>query len=78
MDCEKFLFSGHALQRMFERRIPQDEVERIAREGEIVEAYPQDIPYSSQLILGFVGDRPIHVVAGYEEAEKRCIISDSV
>lgn len=31
--------------------------------GETIESYPEDIPYSSRLILGWSGARPIHVVA---------------
>jgi len=30
--------------------------------GSIVEHYPEDTPFPSQLTLGWVGQRPVHVV----------------
>ena len=30
--------------------------------GEVISEYPDDVPFPSCLILGFVGTRPIHVV----------------
>lgn len=55
-------YSRHALDRMFQRGISPEMVERIAQEGCIIATYPDDKPYPSKLILGFDGGRPIHIV----------------
>jgi len=47
---------------MFERRIGRDDVLAVVEGGRAVEDYPDDKPYPSRLMLGFRGDRPIHVV----------------
>lgn len=52
----------HALQRMFEREISHDDVLICLKSGEVIEDYPEDEPYPSQLILGWSGSRPIHTV----------------
>ena len=39
--------------------------EKIAA-GEVIEEYPDDAPFPSRLVLGFPGERPIHVVAADE------------
>lgn len=31
--------------------------------GEVIESYPNDLPYPSKLMLGWRGNRPLHVVA---------------
>ncbi len=50
---------------MFERRISEENVGDGLKNGIIVEDYPDDTPYPSRLVLGWVGERPIHVVTAY-------------
>ena len=52
MDCEKISFSGHAVQRMFERGIGKEAVIGVIRTGEVIVSYPDDYPYPSFLMLG--------------------------
>lgn len=52
----------------FQRRISEDDVRHVLATGEVVEDYPNDIPYPSRLVRGWCGSRPIHVVAA-ENAE---------
>lgn len=59
----KLFFSGHANERMIERRIPPEIVRHIVQTGQIVIDYPEDRPYPSRLLLGWEGIRPIHVVS---------------
>jgi len=59
---------------MFEREISDQEVLKVIREGEVIEEYPNDEPYPSMLILGFVNDRPIHVVLAVNEEESMGIV----
>jgi len=35
----------------------------VVESGEVLEVYPEDTPFPSRLLLGFTGNRPIHVVA---------------
>ena len=53
----------HALQRMRERGIARADVFALFQGGAVIENYPDDTPYPSGLVLGYVGDRPLHVVA---------------
>jgi len=40
--CDRLVFSGHAVQQMFYRRISRDDVRSAITYGEIVEEYPKD------------------------------------
>jgi len=71
---QRLLFSGHAIQRMFQRGISEVEVRLVLSEGETIADYPDDTPYPSRLVLGFAEGRPIHVVAANDEARATCII----
>jgi hypothetical protein len=62
IDCASFKFSGHAIRRMFERQVMPYHVTEAVNNGEIIADYPHDTPYPSVLILGWVTQRPLHVV----------------
>ncbi len=62
MNNPKTIFRVHAVQRMFERSIPAKKVLDAIESGEIIEDYSAEMPEPSQLILGFQGKRPFHVV----------------
>jgi hypothetical protein len=47
---------------MFQRRISAKDVRQVLKTGEVIESYPDDIPYPSCLVLGWRGERPLHVV----------------
>jgi hypothetical protein len=53
----------HAVQRMFERKIALTSVSHTVRSGETIEDYSAEMAQPGQLILGFQGKRPLHVVA---------------
>ena len=57
MPGNRLIFSVHAVKRMFERRIRHEDVREIVRNGRTIEEYPDDTPYPSRLIMGWVGDR---------------------
>lgn len=63
----KLLISGHALRRMVERSISPDVVRSIVEAGTVIIEYPDDKPYPSRLLLGWDGERPVHVVAAHEQ-----------
>lgn len=74
MECKEVKFSGHAIQRMFERKLDKQAVIEVIRSGEIIAEYPNDVPYPSYLILGFVDGKPLHVVVGFNKHNKFCYI----
>lgn len=63
------VYRVHAVQRMFERGIYEEDVSLVLRTGETIEDYPDDSPYPSRLTLGWVGRRPIHLVTATSERE---------
>jgi hypothetical protein len=42
--------------------------------GETIEEYPEDVPYPSRLVLGSIGNRPIHVVAADNRKVEETIV----
>lgn len=74
MDFSRIIFSGHAVQRMFSRGISSDEVNDVIQKGEKIAEYPDDIPYPSCIMLGFVRDIPVHVVLGIDREQKTGIV----
>lgn len=55
------IFPSYVLKRMIERGISVEEVRDVLENGEVIEQYPADEP-PRYLVLGWNGDRPIHVV----------------
>lgn len=74
MEYEKVIYRVHAIQRMFERNITEEDVSMALKTGETVEIYPDDFPYPSQLIMAWVNGKPLHVVVAYNETEHMSII----
>ncbi len=70
----KITYRVHAVRRMFERRITDADVAKLLTEGEEIAAYPDDQPYPSRLLLGWRGNRPLHVVAAYNAAYNEAIV----
>lgn len=68
MDCKNLVFSRHAIQQMFLRKISKNEVRTVVAYGEVIDERTDDTPFPSYLLLDFVGGRPIHVVFSYDEA----------
>ena len=68
------VFRVHALQRMFERRITEEDVRYVLGTGETIEEYHDDRPYPSRLILGWRGERPLHVVVADDVEESTLIV----
>lgn len=61
------IFREHAIRRMFERGISVADVERVLSAGQVIAHYPEDKPYPSRLLLGWIDARPLHVVAADNE-----------
>lgn len=65
----KLVFRVHVIRRMFERHISVKDVRGVLMTGEAIERYDNDKPYPTQLVLGFVGTEPLHVVVANREGE---------
>ncbi|MBR0030859.1 MAG: DUF4258 domain-containing protein [Treponema sp.] len=64
-----YFFSGHVFRRMAERRFSPDEIKSVIENGLVIKEYPDDTPYPSRLILGYSGNRPVHVVSAYNSTD---------
>jgi hypothetical protein len=51
----RLVFRLHAVQRMFQRAISEIDVSAVLATGETIETYPDDTPYPSRLVLGWLG-----------------------
>ena len=67
-------FRLHAVQRMFERHITDEDVKYVVESGEVIQEYADDRPYPSRLVLGWIGTRPLHVVVADNHADSETIV----
>lgn len=58
----EFLFKNHAIFRMLERNIAEEEVREVSVSGECIETYGDDQPYPSKLMFKIIDGRPLDVV----------------
>ena len=70
----KLIFCTHAIQRMFQRQINETDVRHILTTGETIEVYPDDPPYPSRLVLGWIDKRPLHIVVADNESDGETIV----
>ena len=72
----QIMFSTHVIKRMFERSITKADVPQVLVNGEVIQSYLQDTPYPSQLVLGWAGNRPLHIVVATDiQAQKLYIVT---
>lgn len=64
----------HAAQRMLERNISVADVLVVLNEGTTIEQYPDDTPFPSELKLGWLEQRPVHVVSAAVTDTNRVVI----
>jgi len=70
----KYVFRLHAIHRMFERHITVDDVRAVVESGESITTYPDDTPYPSRLVVGWVGKRALHVVVADNPQDQEIIV----
>ena len=68
------VFRVHAIQRMFQRHFSEEDIRRTLESGEVVEEYLDDKPYPSRLVLGWIGQRPVHVVVAENKEARETIV----
>ncbi|MBN2701969.1 MAG: DUF4258 domain-containing protein [Methylothermaceae bacterium] len=59
---------------MFERGLSKDEVLNVIEHGASITEYPDDRPYPSRLLLGWIEERPIHVVVAKDWESRICFV----
>ena len=74
MRCDQIVFSGHAVRRMFERRIGRGEVSAAVASGDVIAEYPDDVPFPSVLLLATVSGRALHIVVAEDASIRTCYI----
>jgi hypothetical protein len=57
-----------------ERGIQQQAVREVLLQGERIRDYAEDRPFPSAIFLGYVGNRPLHVVASCDEVNRKAFI----
>ena len=71
---KEVIFTAHAIRRMFERGISERDVYEVANGGEAIERYPDDEPYPSTLLLGWVGPSPLHVLLAEDAVGQTAVV----
>ena len=64
---ESMVLTQHSRKRFAEQGISIDDIGYVFRTGEIIAQYSDDTPFPSCLILGYSGERALHVVASIDE-----------
>ena len=72
--CQKISFSGHAVQRMYEREISKFQVMSVLESGTVIAEYPDDTPYPSYLVNGTADTKPLHIVVAVDNSDSSCYI----
>ena len=63
----RLVLRTHALKRMAENGISVADVHTALATGSIIRVNSHDRPHPSRLVLAWIGDRPIHVVAADDQ-----------
>ncbi len=72
----QFEFSRHALRRVVERNISEQEIREAGENAEVIESYPQDKYSPSGLLLGITrAGRALHVQVSFVDSDMTKIIT---
>lgn len=76
MNTSDIRYRTHALQQMAERGIARSEVKHILERGELVEgSHRAGRPFPTRLLLGWSGQRPLHVLVADDPAGPHYVIT---
>jgi len=70
----KIVYRLHAIERMFERNISEENINEAVLIGKVIENYPEDKPYPSKLLFALINNRPIHVVIAENISNEEIIV----
>jgi len=71
----KLIYRKHAIMRMFERGISEQDIREILSTGETIARYLDDRPYPSQLLLGWIDNKPMHVLTAETDNDEIIIVT---
>jgi len=72
----KIVWTEHVAIRLRERGIKRSDLIECITNGEIIEQYPDDVPYPSCLVSGKCKTgKPLHIVIGYNKDILCCMIT---
>ena len=74
MTSQPIVYRIHAIQRMFARRIAEENVRWVLGHGETIEDYSDEMPFPSRLISGKRGNHPLHVVVAENITEGETLV----
>lgn len=74
MTSQTIIYRIHAIQRMFERRVSEENVSQVLGSGEMIEDYSDEMPFPSRLMLGRRGERLLHVVMAENTKEGELVV----
>ena len=63
-DKKAVVLTQHFLDKLEMRNIKLADIRTAIQSGDIIEQYPDDYPHPSCLILGYSGNKPLHIVIG--------------
>jgi Domain of unknown function (DUF4258) len=70
----RIAWQRHALERMIERHIRRADALEVLLSGELIEEYPEDQPFPSELFLGWTQSRSLHVLAAFDDGHDQVFI----
>ena len=71
----EYIYRLHAIERMFQRNISEQQVRDVIDKGEVLESYSDDKPYPSWLVLGYSQKIALHVVYAVDEEDNIIVIT---
>ena len=74
MDRYRLVFRIHALKRMRQRHIDEEDIRHVVMTGEIIENYPDTTPFPCRLVMGWCRSRCLHVVVADDIHAREIIV----
>ena len=74
MDTCQIIYQRHAVERMAQRGVSEEDVMHVLLTGETIQVYPDDTPFPSELILGWRDGRPLHIIVATDSIQRRKIV----
>jgi len=71
----KLIYRKHAIMRMFERGISEADIREVLSAGEVIAHYPDDRPYPSQLLLGWINNKPMHILTAETDNDEIIVVT---
>jgi uncharacterized protein DUF4258 len=74
VDTYHVIYQRHAVERMAQRGVSEEDVMHVLLNGESIQVYADDTLFPSELILGWRDRRPIHIVVATDTTQRRKIV----